>query len=43
MATLRDYDCTDFQSQEEAQLYLAPGDPYGLDEDNNGLACEDLP
>jgi hypothetical protein len=43
VATLRDYDCTDFQSQEEAQLYLAPGDPYGLDEDNNGLACETLP
>jgi len=37
------YDCTDFQTQEEAQLYLAPGDPYGLDEDGNGLACEDLP
>ncbi|MDQ3913002.1 MAG: DUF4352 domain-containing protein [Actinomycetota bacterium] len=40
---VQDYDCTDFQSQEEAQLYLAPGDPYGLDEDNNGLACEGLP
>ena len=37
------YDCTDFQTQQEAQLYLAPGDPYGLDEDGNGLACEDLP
>jgi hypothetical protein len=37
------YDCTDFQTQEEAQLYLAPGDPYGLDEDGNGLACEYLP
>jgi hypothetical protein len=39
----RDYDCSDFETQEEAQLYLAPGDPYGLDEDNNGLACETLP
>lgn len=39
----RDYDCTDFETQEEAQLYLAPGDPYRLDEDNNGLACETLP
>jgi hypothetical protein len=39
----RDYDCTDFETQEEAQLYLAPGDPYQLDQDNNGLACEDLP
>ena len=37
------YDCTDFETQEEAQLYLAPGDPYALDEDGNGLACENLP
>jgi hypothetical protein len=42
-ATARDYDCHDFESQEEAQLYLAPGDPYGLDEDGNGVACEILP
>jgi hypothetical protein len=42
-APARDYDCDDFESQEEAQLYLAPGDPYGLDEDGNGLACETLP
>ena len=40
---VRDYDCEDFETQEEAQLYLAPGDPYGLDEDGNGLACETLP
>lgn len=39
----RDYDCSDFETQEEAQLYLAPGDPYRIDEDNNGLACETLP
>ena len=38
-----DYSCADFESQEEAQLYLEPGDPYGLDQDGNGLACEDLP
>lgn len=38
-----DYACTDFETQEEAQPYLAPGDPYGLDQDNNGLACENLP
>ncbi len=37
------YDCTDFETQEEAQSYLAPGDPYALDEDGNGLACENLP
>jgi hypothetical protein len=42
-APVRDYDCDNFESQEEAQLYLAPGDPYGLDEDGNGLACETLP
>ena len=42
-APARDYDCDDFESQEEAQLYLAPGDPYGLDEDGNGVACETLP
>jgi hypothetical protein len=42
-APIRDYDCDDFESQEEAQLYLAPGDPYGLDEDGNGVACETLP
>ncbi|MDQ3863545.1 MAG: hypothetical protein M3317_08615 [Actinomycetota bacterium] len=39
----RDYDCEDFKTQEEAQLYLVPGDPYGLDEDGNGLACDSLP
>jgi Excalibur calcium-binding domain len=42
-ATPRDYECDDFESQEEAQLYLAPGDPYELDEDGNGVACESLP
>jgi hypothetical protein len=42
-AQARDYDCDDFESQEEAQLYLVPGDPYGLDEDGNGVACETLP
>ena len=42
-APVRDYDCDDFESQEEAQLYLVPGDPYRLDEDGNGLACETLP
>jgi hypothetical protein len=38
-----DYDCSDFATQEEAQEYLLPGDPYGLDADNDGIACEDLP
>ncbi len=42
-AATRDYDCEDFETQEEAQFYLVRGDPYGLDEDGNGLACENLP
>lgn len=42
-AAALDYDCGDFATQEEAQEYLLPGDPYGLDADNDGIACEDLP
>lgn len=42
-AAARDYDCADFASQAEAQEYLLPGDPYGLDADNDGIACETLP
>lgn len=38
-----DYDCADFTNQAEAQEYLLPGDPYRLDADNDGIACEDLP
>jgi hypothetical protein len=38
-----DYDCADFSNQAEAQSYLLPGDPYRLDGDNDGVACEDLP
>lgn len=43
VATASDYDCSDFATQEEAQEYLEPGDPYRLDADNDGIACEDLP
>jgi hypothetical protein len=43
VATASDYDCGDFATQEEAQEYLEPGDPYRLDADNDGIACEDLP
>jgi hypothetical protein len=42
-AAARDYDCADFANQAEAEEYLLPGDPYGLDADNDGIACEDLP
>lgn len=34
------FDCSDFESPEEAQEQLVAGDPYGLDEDGNGLACD---
>src|SRR5215218_11329045 len=37
------YDCPDFSSQPEAQAQLLPGDPYGLDADNDGQACDTLP
>lgn len=42
-AAFRDYDCADFANQAEAEEYLLPGDPYNLDADNDGIACEDLP
>lgn len=42
-SALADYDCADFATQEEAQEYLLPGDPYRLDGDSDGVACEDLP
>jgi len=40
-----DLDCADFATQEEAQAMLErdPSDPNGLDADNDGIACEDLP
>jgi len=42
-AAATDYDCADFANQAEAQEYLLPGDPYRLDGDDDGIACEDLP
>ena len=42
-AAARDYDCADFANQAEAEEYLLPGDPYRLDADSDGVACEDLP
>ena len=37
--------CDSFDSQAEAQAVLDadPGDEHGLDGDNDGIACEDLP
>jgi hypothetical protein len=42
-SALADYDCADFATQEEAQKQLLPGDPYNLDGDGDGIACEELP
>lgn len=42
-ASAADYDCSDFSNQAQAQQYLLPGDPYGLDADHDGVACESLP
>lgn len=41
----QDYDCSDFDTQEEAQAEYEkdPSDPHGLDRDNDGIACESLP
>ena len=39
------YDCSDFDSQSQAQEYFesVSGDPSGLDGDGDGVACESLP
>jgi hypothetical protein len=42
-ARAADYDCADFADQAEAQEFLLPGDPYNLDGDSDGVACETLP
>lgn len=42
----RDYNCSDFSTQAQAQIVLdqTPGaDPHGLDQDSDGMACESLP
>lgn len=41
----QDYDCSDFATQAEAQRVLDayPGDPFNLDRDRDGVACESLP
>ncbi|NJM74740.1 MAG: micrococcal nuclease-like nuclease [Acaryochloridaceae cyanobacterium RU_4_10] len=40
----RDYDCKDFKTRAEAQrIFNAyPGDPFKLDRDRDGIACESL-
>jgi hypothetical protein len=39
------FDCEDFAYQEDAQLWYDRDrtDPFGLDDDNDGIACEALP
>ncbi|GHF21811.1 hypothetical protein GCM10017786_64900 [Amycolatopsis deserti] len=41
----QDYNCSDFEYQEDAQAILDQdrSDPHDLDRDNDGIACEDLP
>jgi len=41
-----DMDCSDFETQPEAQAFFErhqPGDPHNLDGDSDGQACESLP
>lgn len=41
-----DRNCDDFNTQAAAQTFFnnaGPGDPHGLDADNNGIACESNP
>jgi micrococcal nuclease len=40
----RDYNCSDFKTQAEAQQMFDayPGDPFRLDRDGDGVACESL-
>ncbi len=44
-ANADDLNCSDFSTQQEAQTVLEkdPSDPNGLDRDNDGIACENLP
>jgi endonuclease YncB( thermonuclease family) len=42
-ALAADKDCSDFDTRGQAQQYLTPGDPHGLDADGDGQACDSLP
>ena len=48
-AAFRDRDCSDFSTQRRAQRWFtrhggsATRDPWNLDADNDGIACENLP
>jgi len=46
VAQPRDFDCSDFRTHKQAQKFFKKHhpkqDPYNLDADNDGIACEDL-
>jgi hypothetical protein len=46
-AAFRDRDCSDFNTQAQAQHFFKKHnpkrDPHRLDADHDGIACEDLP
>jgi Excalibur calcium-binding domain len=46
-AAFRDRDCADFKTHKQAQRFYEKHnpsrDPHGLDGDDDGIACEDLP
>lgn len=46
-AAFRDRDCSDFNTQRQAQHFYEKHnpsrDPHRLDADHDGIACEDLP
>ena len=37
------YDCKDPDTRKQALTQLLPGDPYGLDDDGDRIACDTLP
>jgi hypothetical protein len=45
VAAAQDRDCNQFATQAQAQAFFnnTPGDPFDLDRDNDGRACEWLP
>ncbi len=47
VVAFHDRDCSDFKTQAQAQRFFKNHnprkDPHGLDADNDGVACEDLP
>jgi hypothetical protein len=48
VASARDYDCSDFSTQKQAQRFFKKAggpkkDPHRLDADHDGIACEALP